>query len=85
MSDVGVDKFDTGGVGTVVQDGRDDLVHGGDSGSTSDHAERANEAWAVSELALGTSDVNGVTDFELSDMLRDVPLVVALWNRVRWK
>ena len=37
--DVGVDKADLGFVLGVLESGTDDLEHGGDSGSASDHSE----------------------------------------------
>lgn len=79
--DVSVDEIDFfGGVLGVVQDVRDDLVHGCDAGSACEHAEFGNPAWGVLELSLGSANADFLADLELSDVFGDVALFVALKN-----
>ena len=82
LVDIGVDKGDRGAVEGVFEGGADNLDHGSDTRTTSDHAEVADNVGSVEEVALGTLDAHSVADLELRDVFGDIAEVVCLQTRV---
>lgn len=63
---------------TATENGLGNLVHGGDTGTTSDHSETTDHVGLVSHGTLGTLDLDGVTNLHLRKMSADVAGRVAL-------
>ena len=82
LVDIGVDKGDRGAVEGVFEGGADNLDHGSDTRTTSDHAEVADNVGSVEEVALGTLDAHSVADLELRDVFGDIAEVICLQTRV---
>ena len=82
LVDIGVDKGDRGAVEGVFEGGADNLDHGSDTRTTSDHAEVADDVGCVEEVALGTLDAHSVADLELRDVFGDIAEVICLQTRV---
>jgi len=76
--DVGVDEANLGLVRRVLEGSTDDLEHGSDSGSPSDHSELTRQVWGIDEFTLGTSDLDLISDLEEGHMARDVTLLISL-------
>jgi hypothetical protein len=78
--DVGEDQVNLSLVArsTATENSLGDLVHGGDTGTASDHSEAADHVGLVSHGTLGTLDLDGVTDLHLREMSADVAGGVAL-------
>ena len=82
--DVRVDEVQLGLVPGVLECGADDLEHGRDTGTASDHADLLAEGRVVFELALGTLDADLVADFEEGDVSGDVAFLVRLYACRKW-
>lgn len=84
LGDVGEDKVNLGSVTglAAADDGADNLEHGGDTSTTSDHAEVTDHVRSVNECTLGTLDADGLTDSEGSHVTRDVAAGVRLDEEV---
>jgi hypothetical protein len=80
--DVGKDQINLSLVLGVVGDGAHNLEHGGDSSSSGNHGESADHVGGVDELTLGTTDADGLADFQVRDVLRDVTGGVGLDQEV---
>ena len=78
--DVGEDQVNLSLVArsTATENSLGDLVHGSDTGATSDHGETADHVGLVSHGTLGTLDLDGVTNLHLGEMSADVAGGVAL-------
>lgn len=86
--DVGEDQVDLGGVvttvaGTVADDSLDDLQHGSDTGTTSDHTNVAAHVGSVDHGTFGTTDLHGLANLQLGQVLGDVTLGVGLDQQVK--
>ena len=75
---IGVNKAELGLVRRVLEGGADDLEHGSDSGSPSDHSELTRQVRGIDEFTLGTLDLHFVSNVEEGHMARDVTLLVGL-------
>lgn len=85
--DIGKDQVNLGGVvttvaGTVADDGFNDLQHGGDTGTTSDHTNVAAHVGSVDHGTLGATDLHGIAKLQLGQVLGDVTLGVSLDQEV---
>ena len=81
--DIGEDQINLGGVitavaGTVANDSLDDLQHGSDTGTTSNHTNVAAHIRGVDHGTLGTTDLHGLANLQGSEVLGDVTLVISL-------
>lgn len=81
--DIGEDQINLGGVitavaGTVANDSLDDLQHGSDTGTTSNHTNVAAHVRGVDHGTLGTTDLHGLANLQGSEVLGDVTLVISL-------
>lgn len=78
--DVGEDQVNLGSVarGTTTENSLGNLVHGGNTCTTSDHGETADHVGLVGHGTLGTLDLNGVTNLHLSEVSADVASGIAL-------
>lgn len=83
MVDVGVDEGDFGLVCWIGENGAKDLVHGGDTCASGNHAELADEAWTVVKLALGTLDANLVANGKLCKVTGNVALLVGFDEEIK--
>lgn len=84
---VGEQEVDLGGIvaavtGTVTDDSLDDLEHGGDTGTTSDHTNVTAHVGSVDHGTLGAADLHGLADLESGQVLGDVTLGVSLDEQV---
>lgn len=72
--DVGEDEIDLGLVAccAAAQDCLDDLEHGRDTSATRDHAKVSDEVGGVDHGALGTANLDCLTNSERGDVLGDV-------------
>lgn len=68
LLDVGVDKVDLGLVGWVLERSADDLEAGGETSTTSDHAEVTRETGSVSHLTLGALDGEQIANLHEADI-----------------
>ena len=75
---VRVDEGDFCLVRGVLESSTDDLEHGSDSGSTSDHPELTRQVRGIDEFTLGSFDLGLVSNLEEGHMARDVALLVGL-------
>lgn len=82
LVNVGEDKVNLSLVLRVLGDGADDLEHGGDSGSSSNHGEGADHVGGVDELSLRTTAADGLTDLQVGEVLGDVTGGVGLDEKV---
>lgn len=78
LVNVGIHKGKLGLVVGVLQAALDDLVHGGDASTASDHEEVRGEVGVVDELALGTPDQRSLSNLEVGEVTRDVSLLIGL-------
>ena len=78
LVDVGIDERDRGSVCWVAENGTDNLNHGCDASTSSNHAEVRDEAGGILEVTLGTLDAELVTGLEGGDIAGDVTLLVRL-------
>jgi hypothetical protein len=76
--DIRIDEVDFGFVRGVLKSSTDDLEHGGDSGSTSNHSELTSQIWGVDEFSLGAFDSEFVSNLEEGYMAGDVTLLIGL-------
>jgi hypothetical protein len=76
--DIGVDEVDDGFVLGVFKSSADDLEHGGDSGSTSDHSKLTRQVRGIDEFTLGALDPELVSNLEEGHVARDVTLLIGL-------
>lgn len=83
--DVGEDEVDLGLVacGTATDDGADDLEHGGDTGTSGDHAKVTDHVRGVDEGTLGTLDLERLANLERGHVLGDVAGGVGLDQEVK--
>lgn len=85
--DIGEDQINLGGVitavaGTVANDSLDDLQHGSDTGTTSNHTNVAAHVRGVDHGTLGTTDLHGLANLQGSEVLGDVTLVISLDQKI---
>ena len=76
--DVGINKADLGLVRRVLESSTDDLEHGSDSGSSSNHSKFTRQVRGIHEFTLGASDLEFVPNFEEGYMTGDVTLLIGL-------
>jgi hypothetical protein len=76
--DIGVDEADFSRVAGVAKNSADDLKHGGDASTSSNHAYVFAETRGVDEIALGAFEAHSVTDFESGHNARNVAFFVGL-------
>lgn len=76
--DVGVDEAELGFVLGVLESGTDDLEHGSDSGSTSDHSEFTSQVRGIDEFALGALNLESVSNLEKRHVAGDVAFLIGL-------
>jgi len=81
--DIGIDEGDFGLVYGIGENGAEDLVHGGDTCTSGNHAELADKAGTVIELALGTLDANLVANGELRKVTGNVALLVGFDEEIK--
>lgn len=79
---VGVDEVNLGVVGGIGGNVSQNLVHGGDAGSSTNHAEGLDQAVVVDKVALGAPHLHSVTNGQLRHVLGDVSLGVGLDENV---
>lgn len=79
-SNVGKDEVDLGLVSgsSATNDGADDLEHGSDSSTASNHTKVSNHVGSVDKGALGATDLDGLTHGKRGHMLGDVALRIRL-------
>lgn len=79
-SNVGKDEVDLGLVSgsSATNDGADDLEHGSDSSTASNHTKVSNHIGSVDKGALGATDLDGLTHGERGHVLGDVALRIRL-------
>lgn len=75
---VGVNEGNLGLVRRVLEGSTDDLEHGSDSGSSSDHSKFTRQIRGIDKFTLGTFDPEFVPDFEERYMAGDVTLLIGL-------
>lgn len=76
--DIGVDEADGGFVLGIFESGTDDLEHGGDSGSASDHSKLTRQLRGIDEFTLRALDPELVSNLEEGHVARYVTLLVGL-------
>lgn len=76
--DIGVNEADFGRVAGIAKDSADDLEHGGDTSTASNHAYMFAETRGIDEIALGALEAHNVTDFERGHDARDISFFVGL-------
>jgi hypothetical protein len=83
-ANVGEDQVDLGLVtsGSAANDSTDDLKHGSDSSTASNHTKVSDHVGGVNEGALGATDLDGLANDERSHVLGDVALRVRLDQEV---
>ena len=83
-SNVGKDEGDLGLISgsSAANDGADDLEHGSDSSTASNHTKVSNHIGSVDKSALGATDLDGLTDSERRHVLGDVALRIRLDQEV---
>jgi hypothetical protein len=83
-SNVGKDEVDLGLVSgsSAANDGADDLEHGSDSSTASNHTKVSNHIGSIDKGALGATDLDGLTDGERGHVLGDVALRIRLDQEV---
>jgi hypothetical protein len=81
---VGKDQVDLGLVSgsSATNDSTDDLKHGSDSGTASNHTKVSDHVGGINEGALGAADLDGLANDERSHVLGDVALRVRLDQEV---
>src|SRR5690606_8845964 len=84
LGDIGEDEVHLRLVASsaALNDGLDNLKHGGDTGSTRNHAEVAHHVGGVDERALGAADPDGLPDVDARQVLGDVAGRVRLHEEV---
>lgn len=75
---VGVDEADGSFICRVAEDSANNLNHGGNTGTTGNHAEVVAEARGVDKVALGAFDTDSVANLEAGKDTRNVTLLVSL-------
>jgi hypothetical protein len=76
--DVGIDETDFSRVSGVAENSADDLEHGGDTSTSSNHAYMFAETRGIDEVALWALEAHRVTDFESGHDTRDISFFVGL-------
>lgn len=76
--DVGIDEGNGCFVGGVAKNGTDDLDHGSDAGTTSDHTDMVTHARSINKVALGALDTDGAPNVEGCKDSRDIALFICL-------
>ena len=82
LINIGVDQSDSCAIGRVFKGSANDLQHGRNSGSASNHREVGHQVGSVVKLSLGPFDADLVTELEQRDMFRDIAFLVCLLGRV---
>jgi hypothetical protein len=84
-SNIGEDQIDLCGITllTAANNSSDDLQHRGDAGTASNHTKVLDHVGLIDESALGTADLDGLTDNERGHVLRDVALRVGLDQEIK--
>lgn len=85
--DVGKDQVNLGGVvasvaGSVTDDGLDDLEHGGDTGTTSDHTNVSAHVGGVDHGSLGSAHLHLISDLHVGQVPGDIALGVFLDQQI---
>ena len=75
---VGIDEVDLCLVRRVFKGSTDDLEHGSDSGSPSDHSELTRQVWGINEFALGAFNLDLISNLEKGHIARDIALLISL-------
>ena len=85
LGDIGENEVHLGVVASssASHDGFDDLQHGSNTGSTSDHTKAADHVRGVNEGALGSLDFDSLANFEGGHELGDVALWVRLDEEIK--
>jgi len=78
LIDVGVNKGDGGAIERVPEGGTDDLNHGRNTGTTSNHAQMADEVGGIDKVAFGALDANSVANLEEGDVAGNVTFFISL-------
>ena len=76
--DIGVNKGDGGAIERVPEGGTDDLNHGRDTGTTSNHAQVADDVGGIDKVAFGALDADIVTNLEEGDVAGNVAFFISL-------
>lgn len=76
--DVGIDETNFGLIRRVFESSADNLEHGCDTGSSSDHSELTRQIRGIDEFTLGAFDPEFVTNTEEGHMAGDVSFFVGL-------
>jgi hypothetical protein len=81
---VGEDQVDFSLVASssATNDSTDNLEHGGDSGTTSDHTKVSDHVRGVNESTFGTSDLDGLANSQGSHVLGDIASRVGFDQKV---
>jgi len=83
MIDISINQIHSGFVLRVLEDDTQDLVHGRDASSTSNHAQAASEVGTVDKLPLGSFDTQLVAYFELANVARDISFLIGLNEKIK--
>jgi hypothetical protein len=78
---VGVNKGDGGTIERVPESSTDDLNHGRNTGTSSDHAQVADNVGGIHKVAFGAFDAYIVANLEEGDMAGNVTLFICLDTR----
>lgn len=81
LVDVGVNKGDGSAIERVLKSSTDDLNHGRNTGTSSDHAQVADNVGGIYKVSLGALDTYIVANFEERHMAGDVTLFIGLETR----
>lgn len=82
LIDVGVNESDGGAIERVPESSTDDLNHGRNTGTSSDHAQVADNIGGIYKVAFGALDAYIVANLEEGDMAGNVTLFISLETRV---
>ena len=83
LVNISVNEVDLGLIRGVSGDGSDDLVHGSDTGTTSNHVKSLDHVGSVVESTLGASDLDGRANSETSNVLGNVTIRVRLDKQIK--
>lgn len=75
---IGVNEVDISRVGGVAEDSTDDLKHGGNTSSASNHVYMFAETRGIDKVALGTLEAHSVANFKRIHGARNIAFFVGL-------
>lgn len=81
LIDVGVNKGDGGAIERVPESSTNDLNHGRNTGTSSDHAQVADNVGGIHKVAFGALDTYVVANLEERDVAGNVTLFIGLETR----